>query len=423
MKRARTMSECSTATAIDRRLEGLQALARSTGTTAAAMLQTIAGDENMMELLGLHRQEDIAAMLEALSEAEPAVPAANALPTDLLRPRGPHRSPSVDRRRVGPSKAPEPCVTAPVRPSCAPSSPSVLSTTASARPTPTVSARLSTPTSARPSPTTSIVDESPSSAMMEEVQCDAADDASSAAGRSNVNATSERLAYQRFTNKLKAKKAMSQYPQLVERFNDKGKRAELFRDFFESGESLDKMAVTHERRLIQSQTKARCETSWGASKSNAQPISIRTVRHPTPNPLPHRWAFGPRRTPPANEKRTATIGDAIMTPMVAGRHRCRGMERACGDSMVCGDPSVAATRRCGDPMVCNRPDIGLTLGCPSCMSGPRVPPHDDRGLAAQVPWRRGLCGACQRRLRGEETDDEGPARAARRVEAQVLDLG
>ncbi len=68
-----------------------------------------------------------------------------------------------------------------------------------------------------------------------------------------LNSTTQRNSYMRMLGKLKSAKAARDYPQLVARFNDKAKRAELFVDFFTAGENLDQVVLIHRRRQVNSQ--------------------------------------------------------------------------------------------------------------------------------------------------------------------------
>jgi len=68
-----------------------------------------------------------------------------------------------------------------------------------------------------------------------------------------INSSSQRTMYQRFLNRFSTRKAQRDYGQLVERFNDRSKRAELFTDYYNNNENMDQILLIHNRRHVLSQ--------------------------------------------------------------------------------------------------------------------------------------------------------------------------
>ena len=57
--------------------------------------------------------------------------------------------------------------------------------------------------------------------------------------------------YQRFLNRFAARKASTIAPELVEKFNDRSTRTELFFDFARAGECLESMLLILKRRKLE----------------------------------------------------------------------------------------------------------------------------------------------------------------------------
>jgi len=66
----------------------------------------------------------------------------------------------------------------------------------------------------------------------------------------NLNSQKERPAYMRFLRRMSTKTMKANNAELVERFNDKNKRSELFVDFFLCKEDVSKVKIMHTRRHI-----------------------------------------------------------------------------------------------------------------------------------------------------------------------------
>ncbi len=94
----------------------------------------------------------------------------------------------------------------------------------------------------------------PPAARPPAIKLDCKSNSGDEAADEDVALCADRNAYMRFYNKMQTKKA-KMYPELLARFIDKSKRPELFKDFFASGENLDKVQITHTRRVLQEQFK------------------------------------------------------------------------------------------------------------------------------------------------------------------------
>ena len=68
-----------------------------------------------------------------------------------------------------------------------------------------------------------------------------------------VNSTNQRTLYMRFLRKMTTKTIKSLAPELVERFQSKSGRAELFKDFFTADGNVEGMKVLHKRRHVDQQ--------------------------------------------------------------------------------------------------------------------------------------------------------------------------
>jgi hypothetical protein len=62
--------------------------------------------------------------------------------------------------------------------------------------------------------------------------------------------TTYKKPYMRFLRRFAAKKVTTTHPELVERFNDKAKRGQLFQDFVASGEDLESCDLMRKRRVV-----------------------------------------------------------------------------------------------------------------------------------------------------------------------------
>ena len=68
-----------------------------------------------------------------------------------------------------------------------------------------------------------------------------------------VNSTNQRTVYMRFIRKMTSKKVKSLAPELVERFQNKAARGDLFSDFFKADGSVESMKMLHKRRHVDQQ--------------------------------------------------------------------------------------------------------------------------------------------------------------------------
>jgi hypothetical protein len=68
-----------------------------------------------------------------------------------------------------------------------------------------------------------------------------------------INSVTQRVAYQRFLNKMTTRKASTSHPELVKLFENRGTRASLFVEFFKNDGDLDAVSLSHTRKQFASQ--------------------------------------------------------------------------------------------------------------------------------------------------------------------------